>query len=741
MADLLSALVQLPEEWAIVPVGPNKNAYLPGWNKRRITREDTAKEIGAGRAVALGLCAGPLSNGIAMVDFDGFTSVDALATIGITLADFPKTVAWTSGREGRHQRAYRVPEEFWSAITSRQFRTKEPAGPDDKGEQLELRWAGLQSVIIGHHPTTGGYRWCEGCSPWDVEVADCPLPLIEAMLKEPEPLPPPPPRAVVPAAFAEDIPLEALLTREHAQQFRDGVGEGSRDNAAAAIIRDLLGAEAYCQQHGVRYYGDPHALLADFAARCTPPLPKRDVDRIVRSAQRSNPTPAYGIDKRVEYHQRPQQQQRPWQAPQQPTGRPTFTVVTGGALPAEDAAPEPSERLLEPYEPSLATAARYSAIRGLDAKTFSMMLRSTYGDRLRFNRLTTQPELDGAPLPYRLDYLYVNLAQNNWKLGKDTAIDVLLAVAQENTFCPVREYLEHVAATVPPMDITRLASQLLRPEDAALPEPTIYDRMMEVNLIGAVRRVFEPGCQHDSGVILYSAEQGKRKTTFWEALAAGFFNGDFKDHTNKDDLMKMHRAWIVEWGEIDQVTSKRDVSEVKHFMTIKEDFVRVPYGKDVEKYPRRSILVGSTNREDFMTDDTGNRRFHVIPITVDQIPVEHVAQARDAIWAGVLAAYRGGAANHLTRVEEDLVNQLNLGHLQQSDWHPIISRWLDGEGNLDLAHGTLTIAQVLTGAIQKPAGQWTRRDRDEVARVLRQMGLDCRRARIGGTLQYVWRRP
>jgi phage/plasmid-associated DNA primase len=335
MADLLSALVQLPADWAIVPVGSNKNAYLPGWNKRRIAREDTIKEIGSGRAVALGLCAGPLSNGLMMIDFDGFTSVDALADIGMTLADFPKTVAWTSGREGRHQRTYRVPEEYWPAIASRQFRTKEPNGPDDKGEQLELRWAGLQSVIIGHHPVTGGYRWCEGCSPWEVEVADCPLPLIEAMLKEPEPLPPPPPRAVVHAAFAEDIPLEALLTREHAQQFRDGVGEGGRDNAAAAIARDLLGAEAYCQQHGVRYYGDPHALLADFAARCTPPLSKRDVDRIFRSAQRSNPSPAYGIDSRVEYHQRPRQEQTV-RVPQQPAGRPTLTLVTGGAMPAED---------------------------------------------------------------------------------------------------------------------------------------------------------------------------------------------------------------------------------------------------------------------------------------------------------------------------------------------------------------------------------------------------------------------
>jgi predicted P-loop ATPase len=397
------------------------------------------------------------------------------------------------------------------------------------------------------------------------------------------------------------------------------------------------------------------------------------------------------------------------------------------------------QRVLEPFDPSMPTLAMYGEMQPIDNRTLMSMLRTNYGGRLRYNILEQAPQLDGKPFDFLLDHAYLRMAENGWKVSKDRACDAILAVAREDAFCPVLEYLERAAATAQPLDITRLASRFIRPEDAALREPTIYDRMMEICLIGAVRRIYEPGCQHDSATILYSAKQGKRKTTFWETLAGpDFFCGDFKDHTNKDDLLKLHRGWITEWGELDHITGKRAVGEVKHFLTIKRDLLRLPYGRDTLPYPRRGIIVGSTNKEDFMVDETGNRRFHVIPVTANKIDVESVAGGRDAIWAGAVAAYRDGRANYLSQEEEDIVDQLNLGHLQQSDWQPAISQWLAGPGALDLKAGRLTVAAVLEEAIQKPRGQWTKRDRDEVARCLRQLGLEKKQIRVDGVRVSVW---
>jgi predicted P-loop ATPase len=57
--------------------------------------------------------------------------------------------------------------------------------------------------------------------------------------------------------------------------------------------------------------------------------------------------------------------------------------------------------------------------------------------------------------------------------------------------------------------------------------------------------------------------------------------------------------------------------QVKAFLSSQStDTFRVPYGKATEDFPRRCIIVGSTNRDSgFLVDDTGNRRFWVIPVT------------------------------------------------------------------------------------------------------------------------------
>lgn len=50
---------------------------------------------------------------------------------------------------------------------------------------LEFRWLGQQSVIHGAHPITGSYRWWPGCSPVEIELAQAPSWLIEAMRPAP----------------------------------------------------------------------------------------------------------------------------------------------------------------------------------------------------------------------------------------------------------------------------------------------------------------------------------------------------------------------------------------------------------------------------------------------------------------------------------------------------------------------------------------------------------------------------
>ena len=77
--------------------------------------------------------------------------------------------------------------------------------------------------------------------------------------------------------------------------------------------------------------------------------------------------------------------------------------------------------------------------------------------------------------------------------------------------------------------------------------------------------------------------------------------------------MILHRSWICELAELEAITSKKMAGEIKSFLSQEKDVFRVPYGKVTEEFPRRGIIVGSTNRHDgFLVDETGNRRFWII---------------------------------------------------------------------------------------------------------------------------------
>ena len=132
-----------------------------------------------------------------------------------------------------------------------------------------------------------------------------------------------------------------------------------------------------------------------------------------------------------------------------------------------------------------------------------------------------------------------------------------MQIAREYEYNPVTDYLDKVYKTESPAYIDRLASTYLRPEDAHLTEPTIYDDMLKKTLIAAVARAYKPeGHKFDNACVLLG-EQGARKSTFWSVLGGEFFSDGLRDINGKDSLMILHRSWICEMAELEAVTSKK----------------------------------------------------------------------------------------------------------------------------------------------------------------------------------------
>jgi hypothetical protein len=711
--QLLDQLQELPASWGLVAVDGHKRPYQQNWQATPLTKEQAAAEIQAGRAKAVGVIAGPASGGLLFLDHDGISATEKLEELGIPPRDLPRSAVCTSGRDGRFQVLYTVPEHYWPRLRNRRVFETGHVDADGKAEQLDLRWDRHQSVVIGAHPITGAYRWIRDRSPAEAGVAEAPEALIQLLIDEPHPIAPL--FTTTTAPMPSTVPLLEFITKDSRHLIESGGTPGRWNDDQLKLALDLQGTEEWILSQGHR----PDISAAEAferhisAAQCQ----ARDFDaRKARhrfdGAAAQNPTPGTPPDKletRLRYHTRTERQiLRP-----APAGSP--------APASHDDAPAPM--LGKPTK--------------LEAGELLVMLRTQAGaDRIRFNRFSQQIEMDGAVIE-GVERFYLSLAEQGYKVSKDLAVDCLVQVAHEHPYDPVALYLEHVAATVTPAYIGGLATAYLRPEDSSLGGPTIYDEMLRCTLIGAVRRAFEPGCKHDTACVLMG-DQGARKSSFWQALGGPFFSDALGDISSKDDLMVLHRSWIMEWAELDHIMGRKHSGQVKSFLSQSTDLFRVPYGKATEAFPRRGIIVGSTNRSTgFLIDDTGNRRFWVIPTTCTEanpIDTPTLMAERDAIWSAAVHAYRDGAPNYLPPEMAMKVTEENETYQVQSPWLPAVQEWLD-----KLVMGeAITTERILSQAIAKPTERQTKSDQMAVADILRSIGYERKRIMVRSQRQWRW---
>ena len=94
------------------------------------------------------------------------------------------------------------------------------------------------------------------------------------------------------------------------------------------------------------------------------------------------------------------------------------------------------------------------------------------------------------------------------------------------------------------------------------------------------------------------------------------------------------------------MTKAREQEAVKSYLTRLNDRYRMPFDKRVTDHPRQCVFIGTTNKEQFLSDKTGNRRFY--PVVVRQSGYDlfdHEAEAREYIrqcWAEAKALYDAG---------------------------------------------------------------------------------------------------
>ena len=310
---------------------------------------------------------------------------------------------------------------------------------------------------------------------------------------------------------------------------------------------------------------------------------------------------------------------------------------------------------------------------------------------IRFNELTAQRDIvgnlgwerTGGSNISDVDESNIQLyLEQTYGLTYEKAIDKgMRIVANENRYHPIRNYLESLSWD----GISRIGKVL--PKYLGADDNEYTAEVMQLLLIAAIKRIYEPGCKFEIMVCLVGG-QGAGKSTFFRFLACNdeWFSDDLKKIDDEQVYRKMVGHWIIEMSEMMATVNAKSIEDIKSFISRQKETYKVPYDKYPQDRLRQCIFVGTTNNMDFLPlDRTGNRRFAPImvhPERVEKHILEDEPEARkyiSQIWAEAMMLYRQSSCHELklSARNENYLKELQQQFMPEDTKVGIIQGWLD----------------------------------------------------------------
>jgi predicted P-loop ATPase len=443
-------------------------------------------------------------------------------------------------------------------------------------------------------------------------------------------------------------------------------------------------------------------LFAEYNARCDPPWSNEDIAHKLRDAERARIQVEKGVSvPRVE--------------------------SCGTAAPAVDWRAElhtKGNAQLQPTEHNLVVI---------------MSACSRFEGKIRYNEFTSEIELLGVDLGPRLGGVRSGRLEDAdvarlvaWfqaapdaeggagKFADKAISNAIEIVARTNTHHPIRDWLSGLQ-----WDKRQRIDTWLT--EFAGAECTLYTRSISRKfLISAVARIMRPGCKVDTTLILEGA-QGALKSTLIETLFGARYTQTSKiEIGEKDGAISTLGKWAIELAELEGIRG-RAASATKAFLSLSHDSYRPPYGRTTVTVPRQCVFVGSTNEDEYLTDDTGARRFW--PVKVTDLDLAGIAHHRDQIWAEAVDAYRTGETWWLAKgAEVTAAAEATADRHADDPWRTALAA--------SLPPSPVTTAYVLTTLLGVDVAKQTRADQMRVGSILRSFGRLRRRAERKGIL--IW---
>lgn len=210
------------------------------------------------------------------------------------------------------------------------------------------------------------------------------------------------------------------------------------------------------------------------------------------------------------------------------------------------------------------------------------------------------------------------------RIGQIPTHQAIRNVALQHKYHPVRDYLDSQRWNGE-VDARNWLTTYLGVE------PTPYTVAIgTMFIVSMVARIYRPGCKADHMLVL-EGPQGALKSTACKVLATEqYFSDALRDIESKDASIHLRGKWLVEHSEMHAI-GRVEATALKAFMSRTHEKFRPPYLREDVTEPRQCVFVGTSNKDAYLRDETGGRRFW--PVKCGGIDIATLERDRNQLFA------------------------------------------------------------------------------------------------------------
>ena len=308
-------------------------------------------------------------------------------------------------------------------------------------------------------------------------------------------------------------------------------------------------------------------------------------------------------------------------------------------------------------------------------------LNSKYS--LRFNTISLEFEikrsLDKKWSSLNLNSLYIELIQS----GIDIPINKLEILVRShliNQYNPISEYFESLGDWDGDDHIKNLCSYVKTNDDNAF----LYH--MEKWFTRAVLCALEKEKINKHCLVLANTIQNSGKSTYLRFFIPRKLMNYLSEDIglDKDSRIKLCKNLIINLDEL-SILAKTDINSLKAFISKTHINERLPYARKAEYLERICSFVGSTNKTDFLTDESGSVRWIIFEV-IEKINFNYSLEINiDKVWSqAYFNAYkREGFNPELTLADISENEKRNERFTQMTLEQEMVNKFYEPSDNLE----------------------------------------------------------